>query len=130
MRKNSLLVNDHDHARLAVLARGTVEPHGVRIGDHDGPGGDHAGGGAGGDGHEAREGARLVGVLGDGRAGGVKGGLGDAVVARAELELHHVARGHLDVVGREDERVVVGRRHGHDVDRLRRGEGAQQGGQS
>jgi hypothetical protein len=41
-RGNSLLVDDHDHAALAMPALGTVQPDGLGVVDHDGVGGNHA----------------------------------------------------------------------------------------
>ena len=103
----SLLIDDHDHAILAVPALDAVQPHGVGRVDLDGVGGDHAHAGRGGGGLEARVEARDVGVHGDGLAGGVKVGLRDGVVARQELELHEFAGVDADVVGRKGQGAVA-----------------------
>lgn len=116
---DSLLIDDHDHAALAVLALGAVQPDGLRVVDHDGVGGDHArllgrgcglvaGVEAGDVGHDGADGsARLVECR-----------LCHGVVACHELELHHLARVGLDVVWRVHERVV-GSGDGDDLDFLR-----------
>jgi len=110
---NSRLVDDHDVTVLAVAVLGAVDPDGSGAVDHDGVDGDHAHGGAGGDGQEARVEARHVAVRRDGLARVVKGGLGDGVVARGELELHRLAGGHAQVVGLVRSRAVLG--HDDDV---------------
>jgi len=113
---DSLLVNDHGHAGLAVLALRAVQPHGLGVLDHDGVGRDHALGRTGSDGLVAGEEARDGGVvLVDRSARVVKVGLDDAVVTSTELELDHVASGSLQVVGREDE-FALGACDGHYVD--------------
>lgn len=90
-----------------MLALGAVHPDGLGVIDRDGVDRGHSHGGAGGGrlepGVEARD---VLVVQGDGLAGIVKGRLRDRVVACDKLELHHVADGGLDVVGRELERAV------------------------
>ena len=80
------LIDDHDHALLAVAGLAAEEPDGFGVVDHDGEDGDLAVGGV--DGHEAGfdhgAGGRGVG-LGKGDAGRVKGGLGDGVVLYGRL---------------------------------------------
>lgn len=113
--QNSLLVDDHRHARLAVLALTAVQPDRAGAVDHDGEGRDLTLGGAGSDGHEARvdtEDARVD--RRDGRARIVKVGLSDSVVAGTELELDHGANRSGDSVRREGQRVVLAR----DIDDL------------
>lgn len=113
---DSLLVDDHGHAGLAMLALGAVQPHGFGVLNHDGVGRDHALGGTGSDGLVAGEEASDGGVvLVDRSARVVKVGLDDAVVTSTELELDHVASGGLHVVRREDE-LALGARDGNDVD--------------
>jgi len=108
-RSNSLLVDDHNHAILAVLALGAVQPDGLGVINHDGVSGYHARllGRSGGlvAGVEAGD----VGHHGaDGSAGLVESRLCHGVVACNELELHHLARAGLDVVWRVHEGVVGG----------------------
>ena len=104
--KSILLVDDQVHAFLAMGGLRAVYPDRGGVVDGDGVGGGV--GGAGGHGHEAREEARHVAVAGDGLAWLVEGRLRDCVVARRELELHHVAYGGLDVVRAERERARLG----------------------
>ena len=98
-RENSLLVNNHDHAVLAVAALRAVEPHGPRVVDRDGEDGD--GLGAGGNGHEAGVDAGHVGVQRDGLARVVEGRLRQRVVATPELELDRVAGSGHDLLREE-----------------------------
>lgn len=115
-RQNLLLVNDHHHTVLAVLALGAVQPHGGGALDLDGEDGDLALGGGGGDGLVSGVDALGGGVdVLDGDARVVEGGLDNGVVAAAELELDHGADGGVDLVGEELE-GVVGRGDGDDLD--------------
>lgn len=105
---SSVLVDDHDHAVLAVLALGAVQPHGVGVVDHDGVDGHLAHGGAGGKGNIAGvDAGDVLDEVVDGRARVVEGGLGDGVVAAHELELDGIADGGLDVVGLEGGAVLA-----------------------
>ena len=100
---NLLLVDDHGHAVLAVLALAAVQPDRPGVVDHDGEDGDLAHGQAGSDGLEARVDSGDARVdRRDGRAGLLKRRLGDGVVSSAELELNHGANGGCDLLGRVD----------------------------
>ena len=89
-------------------ALGAVQPQRVGVVDLDGVGRDHAHGGAGRGGEEARVEARGVAVHGHGLARLVKGGLRDGVVAGVELELHKLARLRDQLVGRVGQAAVLG----------------------
>lgn len=87
---------------------GAIDPHGVLVGNIDAKGAHLVRRETCCGGDEAGVEASDVAVHGDGLAGLVEGGLGDGVVARGELELHHLADIDPDVVGRECEAAVQG----------------------
>lgn len=117
---DSLFVNDHGHATLAVLAFTTEEPHGLRIVDHDGVDGDHAHVGARFNWLVARVHALNTRVhVGDGNTGVVEVGLRDGMVSGPELELDHAAGFGSDFVGPELDARLVGsgvQAYGNDLD--------------
>lgn len=112
-RESLLLVDDHGHAGLAMLGLRAVDPHGrgginedsisrdLRIGRRNR--------------HETGEDACDARVQGDRLAWVVEIGLRDTVVLGHELELHHVAFGGDDVVGRVSEGAVCVA-NGNDMD--------------
>lgn len=83
-----------------MLGLAAENPDGLGVIDHDGEDGDLVLGGASSNRHEAGPDTSDRAVdLGNGRAGMVKVGLGDSVVAGPELELNHGSGSSLDVVG-------------------------------
>lgn len=92
----SLLVDDHDHATLAVRTSCAVQPDRVRVVHHDGVRRDLKGIRAGID----RQGAG-VDTVSHGVADVVEVGLGDCVSASPELELNHAAGLSSDLLGPE-----------------------------
>lgn len=102
------LVNDHDHAVLAVRSGGAVQPDGVGVVDTDGVNWDLAHGGAGGERNVTRvDAGHVLHGLADGLARVVEGRLCNGVVATHEHELNHVASTSGDFVGREDGSVLA-----------------------
>lgn len=107
--RDSLLVNNHHHTTLAVTTLRAVDPQRGGVVDLDGVGGNHASGLRGSNGHEAGvEASNVAHDAVDGLARLVEGRLGHGVVTGNELELNHIARSGLDVVGREGQGVVGG----------------------
>ena len=96
------LVDDTNHAALAMLALAAVEPDGRRsVLDLV-----HEDGGGGGRGVRGGDEARVEATV-HGLAGLVEGGLDDRVVLGPEVERDHVALGGLDGVGLEDDVAVL-----------------------
>lgn len=91
-----LLVDDHGHTSLAMLALRAVEPQRSRAIDENGVCGSHDGVGC--DWHEARVKTSGVGEGVYGVAWLVEGGLCDGVVCWCELELYHISNGCYQIV--------------------------------
>ena len=84
-----LLVDDHGHSTLAMLALGAVKPHRSGVIDFNGP--YRRGCCAGGDRHEARVDTRCIGVEGNGLARVIEVRLSDGVICGRKLKLYHIS---------------------------------------
>lgn len=99
-----LLVDDCNHASLAMLSLRAVKPHRSSIVDHDCV--SWRGSCRSSHWHESRVNTSDIRIHGDGLAGRIKGGLSDSVVCWCKLELNHISYCSLDIVGREGQRSV------------------------